>query len=162
MSFVKVCPECGAEFVPTVELCFDCGATLTSQSESGSEGPLATAATSNPGDEGLPDVDAMVPIQTADLDWARELRELLAARGISSRLASDCSSCRPTLGVFVLPRDAEAARRVAHELYLEKVPEARETAFALPASDRCPACGAGVGELTTECPDCGLALLTAG
>ena len=162
VGFVKVCPACGAEFVPTVEVCYDCGATLVSRPES--DLAAADRSAAQPGETGEPaaDLDGMVVIETADLDWARELAERLAARGIGSRFGSDCASCRPTLGVFVEPGDVAAAMEVARALYLEKVPEADGAALTLPSADTCPACGARVGEHADCCPDCGLALLTAG
>ena len=99
-------------------------------------------------------------IEKTDLDWALELRQRLSEAGVECRLARDCASCRPTLGVFVAPADLPTGRAVAQALYVEKVPEADSEAMrALPTTDRCPACGGAVPERATACPDCGLVLV---
>lgn len=157
-TYVRVCPDCHAEFVATVEVCFDCDTPLETRLADGSADPAAAALAQASPAAGAEPPAGWVPIQTADLDWALELKERLAAAGIVARLSSDCASCRPTLGVYVAPDDLAAANAVAQDLYVQKVPEAAASQVFQEA-DRCPACGAGLSERATSCPDCGLAFL---
>ena len=157
-TYVRVCPDCGSEFTATVESCFDCGTALeTRLAEAGADPAALELAKAAPSQDVGPPA-GWVPIQTADLDWAIELRERLAATGIASRLARDCAGCRPTLDVYVAPGELAAANAVAQELYVEKVPEAAGSPTYQEA-DRCPACGAGLSEHAESCPDCGLAFV---
>lgn len=154
--YVRVCPKCGGEFVSTVEVCFDCGAPLETRLADAEVDPAAAElAAAAPGEDSGPP-PGWTPIQTADLDWALELKQRLAGAGIAARLAQDCASCRPTLDVYVAPSELDAANRVAQELYVEKVPEAAADAHIAGAADRCPACGAALSPQASSCPDCGL------
>ena len=155
---VRVCPGGGGEFTSNVESCFDCDTALETRLADGGADPAAMELAKAAPSQDVEPPAGWVPIQTADLDWAIELRDRLAAAGIASRLARDCASCRPTLGVYVSPEELAAANAVAQELYVEKVPEAAG-APAFQEADRCPACGAGLAEQADTCPDCGLAFV---
>ena len=156
-TYVRVCPDCDAEYVSTVEVCHDCGATLETRLADDRADPAAravSAATPTSSDEPPP---GWVPIQTADLDWALELRERLTENGIAARLVQDCATCRPTIGVFVEPESLAAAEAVARAVYLERVPEAAQAATHESNTDSCPACGERVAVGAVECGECGLA-----
>lgn len=156
-TYVRACPDCGAEFVSTVEVCHDCGAPLVTRLADAAADPAAAQRAGAPAAE---PPAGWVAIETADLDWAIELRERLAAAGIASCLARDCASCRPSLSVFVAPADLAAARELAQAVYLEKLPDADlARSLAAQREDRCPACGAGLSAEAASCPDCGLAFI---
>lgn len=159
---IKVCPNCGSEFVARMEECIDCGTPLVVwYEELGELGrrpapdpppPASTADTS-----GVPHGD-LVPLRKADLGLLHELAERLAQRGIPTQLGSEegCSgSCTPVL--LVRSQDAQAAFAVDQEFIRTLVPEGEALPVDLSA-DRCPACGTGLGGSEAECPDCGLVL----
>lgn len=156
-TYVRVCPDCDAEFVSTVELCHDCGIPLETRLANGSADPAAAALGAAAPTANDQPPDGWVSIQTADLDWALELRDRLRETGVAARLIQDCESCRPTLGVFVAPEDLAAAHEVARRVYVERVPDAARGGNVELATDRCPSCGERVAETAESCPECGLA-----
>ena len=157
-TYVRICPECQAEFVSTVEVCFDCGTPLeTRLADPGADPAAAALAAPAPAATTAPP-EGWVAVQTVDLDWAIELKERMATAGIVARLAQDCESCRPTLGVYVAPEDLAAAHQVAQAVYVERVPEATGSPV-FEEAERCPACGASLPKRAESCPDCGLAFV---
>ena len=157
----KICPECGDEYVHAASVCVHCDVPLVLEGEQ----PEARL-----GGE-LPPVSELVCIRAAAMSWVKGLSEKLAAAGISHRIEAwsedeeDGSHRKPghnlPFGIFVLPKHREAAIKIDDEYMDSQIPDIPESAdSAEGTSDGCPACGESISESATECPDCGLALLT--
>jgi hypothetical protein len=156
----KICPECREEYVHAATMCIHCDVALVLSGEQPEDGAAG----------GLPPISELVCIRAAPVSWARALSEKLAEAGISHRIqtASDDSDegsqRRPgynmPFGIFVLPKDQEAASQIDVEFtegQIPDLPEALDTTER--ENDDCPACGDLISEAATECPGCGLALL---
>lgn len=156
---MRVCPECGEEYLPTVDRCADCRVALVA---AGVE-PVAVAPRE------LPPASQLVCLRTASLGFAQGLSDLLSEAGITHRLEADPTSRegehnarRPDslpFGVFVREQDLAAAREVDREFMRRQFPDVSEEPSAGAAGEGCPACGAAVAADAVECPECGLALL---
>jgi len=164
---MRVCPECGEEYLPTVIQCVHCRVALVAP---GSE-PIAAPARE------LPPAADLVCIRTASQGFAQELSEWLSEAGITHRLEAQTgggqASQQPSsaaqrarfeelpYGVFVRAEDAEAAREVDRAHMRSQIPDLPEEGVNETAGEGCPACGAAVAVDAAECPECGLALLEA-
>lgn len=150
----RVCPECGAEYLPHVVDCPHCEVPTRSRLE------LASQQAAAGRDLALGAGAEAVALRTAPLAWARELAAFLADHGVPSRIGQveDCGpSCSDRCAVLVRAEDLQRAVRLDQEHLSRQVPETFADLADLPG-DRCPACGAAVGEGEGECSDCGLAL----
>jgi len=155
-AIYRVCPRCGAEYVPSVGRCLDCGVDLIREGE--------VAPPVEPEIE-LPPVAELRLVRPAELAWAQDLAAALIEQGVSCRLeilrpgADDAARARglgPRYGVFVRPEDAARAAEVDAVHARTQLPDL-EGAEALAGSDEgCPACGADVAGDAVECPECGL------
>lgn len=158
---VRVCPNCDGEFRPEIELCPDCRRPLSLVERYGAEIERYGAEVERNGAEeplALPRPDPAEPVvalRMADvfaLSFLNGLVERLWEAGVASRIESTDPSGYVLL---VGEADHERASQIDLEYYREEVPDA--AAVIDPGStDRCPACGARVGQSATGCPDCGL------
>lgn len=157
-ELVKICPACGAEYLPQIEKCADCDATLVFPGQQPAAPP---APTPGPGQAAAGD---LVCIRVADLDWARRLGARLERAGIDHLLeAQEAEGARCCHGagrfrVMVRGDDARAATAVDAEQLQADVPEMAGATDAAGDAGCCPACGDPVPERVAECPSCGLVL----
>jgi hypothetical protein len=157
-ELVKVCPACGAEYLPHIEKCADCAATLVLP---GHQPAAPPAPSPGPGQTVAGD---LVCIRVADLDWARRLGARLERAGIDHLLeAQETEGARSCHGagrfqVMVRRDDAGRAAAVDAEQLQADVPEMAGAADAAGDTGGCPACGDPVPERAAECPSCGLVL----
>jgi hypothetical protein len=161
---MRVCPECGEEYLPTVSECADCRVALVA---AGSAAPAA------PTSRELPPVSQLVCVRTASLGFAQGLSDLLSEAGITHRLeAQEPDEPAPEaaargrfvdrpFGVYVREQDLADAREVDREFMRRQFPDVAEDATVGAVGEGCPACGAAVAADAAECPECGLALLEA-
>lgn len=155
MNLNKLCPDCDTEYMPHVEKCADCGATLILPEERGKTqaGKIRIADSGG---------ETRVAVREGDLDWMKELHIVLKDAGIPASVHADTgckkgchgSGCR----LLVALADLEKAREAIEEYFMEMNPELR-TSNELLRSGKCPACGSPVAEEAAECPDCGLPLI---
>ncbi len=151
----KKCPACGEEYMPHIEKCADCGATLVPVDEyQTAVAELRKAAGEEPEDA--------VAVREGDLDWLLELREALLLAGIPSAIISDdgCNKncCSDKCRLEVSKEDFERAQARIEEYFAEVHPEVREAREQV-SEGKCPACGSPIAAGDKECPDCGLALI---
>lgn len=149
-----ICPDCGSEFQPHVAVCRDCGGALITPEER--ERRLAERAR-----RARAPLEDPVSVREGSAAWLEELLEDLLDAGIPGRVVAD-DSCRqgcrgPTFRLAVSHRDAARAHARIEARFAERHPEARASQEWM-SEGRCPACGAAAAE-SSECPDCGLALL---
>lgn len=154
----KVCPTCEGEYLPSVEVCRDCGLPLVWEGE----------ARKPPGDEELvlAPAEGLVVLRETDLGWARGLGRALAAAGIPHRLdppGTRAAEGRPGSGarwaVLVGSADAARATEVDAEYARSELPDlgvGPSELGAAPSEDCCPACGEPVLGDAGECAGCGL------
>jgi rRNA maturation protein Nop10 len=157
-EMVKVCPACGAEYVPQIERCADCGETLVLP------GPPGAAAPPPPASPAADPARGLVCVRTADLGWARRLGARLERSGIDHLLEAEETAGARCCGagrfrVLVRTADAEAASRLDAEQYREDVPDLQAPLDHDLNPETCPACGGPAPESAAECPSCGLALV---
>ena len=155
MNLNKICPNCEADYLPHVEKCADCGAVLLLPEE------YKKAQEERKRIEEMT-LANMVVVREGDMDWLRELREVLIDAGIPCAVHSDAGCkkgcCGTTCRLVVSSDDLERARERIEEYYMEVSPELRASNELL-KEGKCPACGSSVGTGERECPDCGLPLL---
>jgi hypothetical protein len=152
----KRCPECGEEYVHSVQLCPECGVTLVLEGE-----PVVVHE--------LPPASDLVRVRTATLAWGHSFSDLLAEAGIAHRVEPEDASVRVAgisadaqlCSVFVRAEDRERAAELDAEHLRSQIPDVPED-FA-PASEegRCPACGEPADLAAPECGSCGLAFRDA-
>ncbi len=155
MNLNKICPECETEYLPHIQKCADCGATLLLPEEY----KKAVEEKKRLEDK---TVENRVVAREGDLAWMSELRSVLIDTGIACSLHSDAgckkSRCRDAWQLMVSPDDLERAQERIEEYFTEIDPEFR-TSKELMSEGKCPACGSPVGPNERICPDCGLPLL---
>ncbi len=157
-EMVKVCPACGAEYVPQIERCADCGETLVLPGQPAHIPPPPAAAPPR-------DTRDLVCIRVADLEWAKRLGARLERAGIDHLIEAQetpgAKCCHGTgrFNVLVRRPDAEAAASVDAQQLCADVPELEGSAPAQVNPETCPACGEPAPESAAECPSCGLALV---
>lgn len=156
-ELVKVCPGCGAEYVPQIERCADCGETLILPGQQADiPKPPAAPAPRPPGD--------LVCVRVADLEWAKRLGARLERAGIDHLVEAQetpgAKCCQGTGRFLVLVRrpDAEAAMGIDAEQLRNDVPDLDPAMHNPQNPGTCPACGDPAPETAAECPSCGLAL----
>lgn len=155
MSFHKICPRCGEEYVATVERCVECGVPL------GAEGPGEPAPL-----EELPPLESLVALRNAEVSWIDGLAHALAEAGIPSRVELPPQDDRPVQGrgmgavrctIHVRREDAAAAARIDAEFARTQVPDLPEgTSAGWAEAETCPGCDSPVATDARECPECGL------
>ncbi len=157
-EIVKVCPACGAEYLPHIECCADCGTTLVLP---GQPAVMAAPAAAHP----PPETRDLVCIRVADLDWARRLGARLERAGIDHMLEAQetpgakCCHGAGRFRVLVRRPDAEAAAGIDAEQLGVDVPEMEGVPAGQTSAETCPACGDPAPKSAAECPSCGLALV---
>lgn len=150
----KICPDCKAEYFPHIEKCADCGTKLLLPEEYRNaleeKRRIAEKAVEN-----------MVVVREGDLDWIRELREVLIDAGIPCSVYTEANCkkgcCGDKCQLVVSADDLEKAQERIEEYFMEVNPELRRS-NELIKEGKCPACGSSVGADVRECPDCGLIL----
>jgi hypothetical protein len=165
----KVCPEGHGEFQRHVAHCPECGAAL--ELATGTE-PPAPRKNSAPA---LPPARELACVERGDPRALVESVEPLQAAGISCRIdpyppdepiragGRRGAGVATTFGLYVLPADADEARRILTEHLQRSLPEAAGVAVAAGAElHACPACGTALAEGALECAECGLAFPEAG
>jgi hypothetical protein len=155
----KRCPECGEEYVHSVQLCPDCGVTLVLEGE-----PMPVH------EHELPPAEYLVRVRTATLVWARSFSDLLVEAGIPHRVEPEDDSVRVAgvpadaqlCSVFVRPEDRERVAELDAEHLRSQIPDMPED-FAGGSSEEgaCPACGEPADLAAPECGSCGLAFRDA-
>lgn len=152
MNLNKICPECGTEYLPTIETCSDCGARLLLYEEfkklQEERKCLAEQA-----------VQDSVVVRKGDLKWMEELRNVLIDSGIPCAIDSDegCSKgrCGGEWLLLVDKEEAESAHARIEEYFADIYPEMKES-NELASLGKCPACGYSLSPGAIKCPDCGL------
>jgi len=149
-SAYKVCPGCQSEFLPSVEVCGDCGL------------PLVWEGAADPrGDEDLvlSSREGLVLVREAELGWATGLAKALAREGIPHRLDPGAPG-GPAVrwAVSVGAADADRAQAVDAAYARSELPDLQDAhpPEVSASEDACPACGEPVGGEAAECPGCGL------
>ncbi len=151
------CPECGEEYVYSVQLCPECGVALVLEGE-----PIPVHE--------LPPASDLLRVRTATLAWARSFSDLLADAGIAHRVEPEDDSVRVTgvtadaqlCSVFVRAEDRERATELDAEHLRSQIPDVPEDfAGGAAEDDRCPACGEPADLAAPECASCGLAFRDA-
>jgi hypothetical protein len=154
----KNCPECGEEYVHSVQVCPDCGVALVLAGEAAT--PIHE----------LPPASDLVRVRTATLAWGRSFSDLLAEAGIAHRVEPEDDSVRVTgiaadarlCSVFVRAEDRERAAELDADYLRSQIPDVPEDfAGDSSESDRCPACGEPADLAAPECASCGLAFRDA-
>jgi uncharacterized OB-fold protein len=155
MNLNKICPHCEADYLPHIEKCADCGAVLLLPEE------YRKAQEERKRIEEMT-LANMVVVREGDMDWLRELREVLIDAGSPCAVQSDAGCKKGCRGaecrLVVSSDDLERARERIEEYYMEVSPEFRASNELL-KEGKCPACGSSVGTGDRECHDCGLPLL---
>jgi predicted amidophosphoribosyltransferase len=153
---VKHCPDCGEEYLPHIETCADCGATLVTRDDAS---PLA-----EDGPPSLPEGDYRHLLAS---DSAMELDPLvsrLAAAGVPARV--EVGQRGRVFELKVRDEDRERARDLladnlgeaaAGEAALERHFDAERGTY-----NACPACESALPPGAPECPECGLLLADDG
>lgn len=119
MNQNKICPACGAEYLPHIEKCADCGVIvlLPEECSKAQEQRKRTEETA---------VENAVKVLEGDLNWMSELRTVLLDAGIPCRLHSDAGCrkgcCGDTVQLKVLPEDLERSQQTIEE-YLTHLPQ---------------------------------------
>lgn len=156
-ELVKICPGCGAEYVPQIERCADCGETLVlpGQQPDIPQPPPSPAP---------PATGDLVCVRVADLAWARRLGARLERAGIDHLVEAQetpgakCCHGAGRFLVLVRRHDAEAAMGIDAKQLCDDVPDL-DPAMGTPQNPgTCPACGDPAPETAAECPSCGLTL----
>ncbi|MEZ4387782.1 MAG: hypothetical protein R3D98_09430 [Candidatus Krumholzibacteriia bacterium] len=153
---VKICSDCGAEYLPTAQVCADCGGRLGYFADDGSRPAVV-------------DPDARIAVFLGPYRDACRLQALLERQEITSLVEErtdlelhgfreiEVDVDRPGYyEVLVAAADRDAATRLRQSADLpdELLPEAHDF-----VEGRCPACGfAFAADPGIECPDCGLRL----
>lgn len=157
----KICPDCGAEFRPTVAECSDCGCALVHPEEVPAE-PGESPGAADPS-----------PVRVACLArggaWElRELAEALGQRGVSTRIGpfpppgaeseadEGLAGFGPGLGIYVEEGDLERAATLHEQIVREWSHAEPETADGSGSADTCPACGHDLDPQAETCTSCGL------
>jgi hypothetical protein len=153
----KRCPECGEEYVHTVQVCAECDVALVLAGE-----PILIRE--------LPPTSELVRVRTATRSWAHNFSELLAEVGIGHRVEEEEESGSvagfahgaQVCSVFVRAEDAEEAARLDARYLHSQIPDVPEDyAQRAAEADHCPACGEPADLSAAECPSCGLAFRDA-
>jgi hypothetical protein len=148
----KVCPGCEGEYLPSVEVCRDCGLPLVWEGD----------ARKPRGGEGLvlPHGEGLVLIREAELGWAMGLGRALAGEGIPHRLdPATRAGSGARWAVWVGAQNASRAAEVDAEYARSELPDvgaAPSEQGVTPSEDRCPACGEALAADAGECAECGL------
>jgi ribosomal protein L40E len=149
----KICPECGEEYVHTVQRCRDCDVPL------GHDAPIAAPVLD------LPPSEELVAVRNAEVPWIEGLANALAAEGIPSRVElprrEDKSVQSRGMGaircnIFVRSQDAEEAARIDAAFARTQVPDMPEAESTWGEAEVCPGCGTALAADATECAECGL------
>jgi len=149
----KICPQCGEEYVHTVQRCVDCDVPL------GADAPAETPVLE------LPPSEELVAVRNAEVPWIEGLAHALAAAGIPSRVElprrEDQSVQSRGMGaircnLFVRPEDTEAAARIDATFARTQVPDLPEAESSWGEAEACPGCGTELAADAIECSECGL------
>lgn len=157
-ELVKVCPGCGAEYVPQIERCADCGETLVLPGQPADIPTPPAAPAHAPAGE-------LVCVRVADLPWAKRLGARLERAGIDHLVEAEetpgakCCHGAGRFRVLVRSLDAEAAMGIDAEQLCRDVPDLEPVINSQSKPETCPACGDPAPEAAAECPSCGLALV---
>jgi hypothetical protein len=149
----KICPQCGEEYVHTMQRCADCDVALGA--DAFVEAPVLE----------LPPSEDLVALRNAEVTWIEGLAHALAAAGIPSRVElprrEDQSVQSRGMGaircnIFVRPQDAEAAARIDASFARTQVPDMPEAESTWGEAEACPGCGTELAADASECSECGL------
>ncbi len=145
----KICPECGAEYVPTYLVCADCDVAL----EEPNQDPRPALQRQMPPATELALVAAGVPREV------ERIALVLQGSGISSRVDTHPDGGR--VAVYVHPEDAGLAAQLVRDFVFPR--EGDEVGSLSPDAEveGCPACGAVVSDSDVACADCGLAFVAS-
>jgi hypothetical protein len=147
----KLCPGCGSEYLPSVEICGDCGLGLVWEGEV--QWPRGEA-------DVLLSREGLVRVREAELGWAMGLGKALARAGIPHRLdPAPPGSGSVRWAVSVEEADAARAQAVDADYARSELPELEAVPSLVGAAgseDACPACGEPVAGEASECTGCGL------
>jgi zinc-ribbon domain len=155
MNSNKICPDCGAEYLPHVDKCADCGAALLlpEEYEKAQEEKKRLMEKA---------IENEVMVREGDLDWMDELYAVLIDAGIPCTVRSNAGCTKGCCGdkcrLVVAPEDFERAQERIEKYFVEMHPEIRAS-NELVSEGKCPACGSPVAPGDRECPDCGLMLV---
>ena len=156
------CPECGEEYVHSVQFCPDCGVALVLEGESIPAAPAPV--------DDLPPASDLHRVRTATVAWAHSFSDLLGEMGVPHRIEMEHASVRVAgipadeqlYSVFVRAEDREQAAQLDAQLLRSQIPDVPEDFVAGSGEDdHCPACGEPADLAAPECGSCGLAFRDA-
>ncbi len=149
---VKVCPGCGSEFMPHIEMCNKCELPLI---HPGEERPTAFVEDRGDNEAALVLLESGTP---DDMKWLAGRLKKYGFRPQVLNLAGGGGCCSSDgYGLFVEEPFAIDAVKRLEEIRLEASPELIEMTEQISAG-KCPACGADISFALHTCPDCGLAI----
>ncbi len=157
MAF-KMCPDCGAEHVPTAQVCSDCGVALeVAPAELPTTGPLPPASELTRVATGGPWELERLAFALQEAGISSRIDALLPAPSASGQAAAatrGSSGSGARLALYVLAEDEDPARREIQDLLLQTGGGA--SARGSEALENCPACDAPISGASSACSDCGL------
>lgn len=159
----RYCPRCGVAHQAWATRCADCDCELVDEPPPPSQALPPSA---------LPPARELACLDTGDAWHVRSLAEALQAGGLSCRIDSHppdaplsgpgfsarrgFSGATTRLGVYVLPDELEAARRIQDEHRRSRTPGEAELAAGEHGEEACPACGTPLAASAEACGECGL------
>ncbi|HOX25666.1 MAG TPA: hypothetical protein PLL30_11145 [Candidatus Krumholzibacteria bacterium] len=156
---VKICQECGAEYLPAAQVCADCGGKLVLKPEG--DPNLVAGASGGARDQTIllgPHREALRLQQVLDsyeIEAVVQERADLVREGFR-KIDPDAVIEPGIFEVLVRPDVRQRAEEIRDSLGLAASIEYEVEEFV---EGQCPACGAPLAEEDLEeCPDCGLSL----
>jgi RNA polymerase subunit RPABC4/transcription elongation factor Spt4 len=148
---IRVCPECGEEYRPDVQVCAECGGVLEDQFED--EGAPAGLETPLP-----PSVPVAGPQRTVFSSSEAADLEPLAHRLGTSGIPFAVRGAINSFDLLVQAADVERALEALKDLLPQEDPQPRAAFDPERGYASCPACGTPLAPGAAACPECGLAI----
>ena len=161
----KMCPECGVEYVHTALVCADCNVALesapTRADQPAATTPLPPASELTRVAAGGPWEMERLALELQAAGFSSRIDTVLPAQPLSSRHVANATrrgsaGSGARLALYVLPAEAEPARRLIQSFLLQDSSGGVAHAPEGEALEVCPACGASISAAASACSDCGL------